>query len=343
MSGWLPWAVVIVLVLAALFWPALGLLPRLRRRAAARRRERDDNVLKHLLHEAQAGRAGTFASVQGTLLVGDRRVLRTIGRLRAATLIASDGGIFHLTEAGEQRARHLVRAHRLLERYLVDEARLPVTAVHRVAERLEHRLSEADADRLSASLGHPERDPHGDPIPSAGESSTDAGAPITACRVGDEGRIVHLEDEPTATYSRLVQLGLQPGQVFRVDDADEDALDLLVEGRQVRLPLELAGNVFAAPLEGAPSPANGLVRLSDLPNDAVAEIASLSPACQGFTRRRLLDLGFTPGTRVQPVLATFVGDPRAYRVRGTTIALRRDQASSLIVRTPAEAGAESRP
>jgi DtxR family Mn-dependent transcriptional regulator len=343
MTAWLLWAAAAVLCLVALLWPTHGLLPRLRRRAAARRREQEDNVLKHLLHESQAGRAGTFASVQGILRVGDRRVLRTIGVLRGASLIASDGGTFRLTGSGEQRARHLVRAHRLLERYLVDEARLPVTAVHRVAERLEHRLSEADADRLSASLGHPERDPHGDPIPSAGESSTDAGLPITASRVGDEGRIVHLEDEPAATYRRLVQLGLQPGQAFRVDDADDDALELLVEGREVRLPLDVAGNVFATPLEEAPSPTNGLVRLSDLPDDAVAEIASLSPACQGFTRRRLLDLGFTPGTRVQPVLATFVGDPRAYRVRGTTIALRRDQASSLIVRTPADASTGSHP
>ena len=64
---------------------------------------------------------------------------------------------------------------------------------------------------------------------------------------------------------------------------------------------------------------------------------SIVPSCQGLTRRRLLDLGFTPGTRLRPVLQTFVGDPRAYRVRGTTIALRRDQASVVIVRPIAAA------
>ena len=45
-----------------------------------------------------------------------------------------------------------------------------------------------------------------------------------------------------------------------------------------------------------------------------------------------MDLGFTPGTRLRPILDTFAGDPRAYRVRGTTIALRRDQSSVVIVR-----------
>jgi len=326
------WLGVSVVVAAVLFWPRYGVVPRLRVRASARDSEREDNVLKHLLHEAQAGRRGSFASLAGILRVGDRHVLRVAARLRAAGLVATEGRDFRLTPAGELRARHLVRAHRLLERYLVDEARMPVTAVHRVAERLEHRLSEADAERLSASMGHPEHDPHGDPISSAGESSDDVGLPITAWQVGETGRLVHLEDEPASTYRSLVQLGLQPGQAFRVTHVDADGIGLAIGDRPVRLTIEQAGNISVAPLDDDTADAGDLVRLSDLPDHAVAEIDSLSPAFQGFTRRRLLDLGFTPGTRVQPVLATFVGDPRAYRVRGTTIALRRDQASAIVVR-----------
>jgi DtxR family Mn-dependent transcriptional regulator len=45
-----------------------------------------------------------------------------------------------------------------------------------------------------------------------------------------------------------------------------------------------------------------------------------------------MDLGFTPGARLQPALQTFAGDPRAYRVRGTLVALRQDQASHVLVR-----------
>jgi DtxR family transcriptional regulator, Mn-dependent transcriptional regulator len=59
---------------------------------------------------------------------------------------------------------------------------------------------------------------------------------------------------------------------------------------------------------------------------------SLDVNCQGFSRRRLMDLGFTPGARLEPALDTFAGDPRAYRVRGTLVALRRDQAAQIIVR-----------
>jgi DtxR family Mn-dependent transcriptional regulator len=78
-----------------------------------------------------------------------------------------------------------------------------------------------------------------------------------------------------------------------------------------------------------------VLRLSDLDSGQLGEVVALDPACRGFLRRRLLDLGFTPGARVRPDLTTFAGDPRAYRVRGTTIALRRDQSSRVLVRSVA--------
>lgn len=43
-------------------------------------------------------------------------------------------------------------------------------------------------------------------------------------------------------------------------------------------------------------------------------------------RRRLLDLGILPGTRIENVMASPLGDPIAYRVRHATVALRREQA-----------------
>jgi len=48
-------------------------------------------------------------------------------------------------------------------------------------------------------------------------------------------------------------------------------------------------------------------------------------------RRRLLALGFVPGTRVKVLRASPLGDPRAYLVRGTIIALRREDAALVIV------------
>lgn len=53
--------------------------------------------------------------------------------------------------------------------------------------------------------------------------------------------------------------------------------------------------------------------------------------CQGLPRRRLLDLGLTPGVEVQVVMQAALGDPVAFRVRNTLMALRREQAEQILV------------
>ncbi len=48
-------------------------------------------------------------------------------------------------------------------------------------------------------------------------------------------------------------------------------------------------------------------------------------------RRRLLDLGILPGTQIENVMASPLGDPVAYRVRNSVVALRREQAALIEV------------
>lgn len=92
------------------------------------------------------------------------------------------------------------------------------------------------------------------------------------------------------------------------------------------------GNAEVGDSSGAQAWPTGTVPLSDWPAGQPASVVALDTACRGFLRRRLLDLGFTPGTTIAPDLTPFAGDPRAYRLRGTTIALRRDQARRILVR-----------
>jgi Fe2+ transport system protein FeoA len=49
----------------------------------------------------------------------------------------------------------------------------------------------------------------------------------------------------------------------------------------------------------------------------------------GGQRRRMMDLGILPGTRIEAELISPLGDPVAYRVRGAVIALRRSQAQQV--------------
>ncbi len=322
-----------VLLLVALVACLAGLVAVWRhRQRPARDRQRLEDALKHLFEQEYRGRHASISSLAGALHLGDSAVVTLVGRMQAQGLLAARGQEFALTPAGERLALQVVRAHRLLERYFADEARLPLRQVHAVAERREHSLTPDEADRLSASLGHPTRDPHGDPIPTRdGAVAPPIGSPATSWPADTTGRVVHLEDEPEISFAQIVAEGLRVGQVVRIVESTPSRLVLTDGENEFRLAPAVAANVFLAPAPDAVVPAD-VIRLSDLGNDHPAEVIGLDEACQGFSRRRLMDLGFTEGAQIRPFLQTFAGDPRAYKIRGTLVALRRDQASQVLVR-----------
>ena len=55
--------------------------------------------------------------------------------------------------------------------------------------------------------------------------------------------------------------------------------------------------------------------------------------CQGNIKRRLLDLGFIKGTEITPILISPSKDPRAFYIRGSTIALRKEDAKNVLVKS----------
>lgn len=81
-----------------------------------------------------------------------------------------------------------------------------------------------------------------------------------------------------------------------------------------------------------PDQAVSMHLLSSLAPGQRARVSHLSPACTGAERRRMLDLGFVSDTIVEVDMRSPGGDPTAYRVRGTLIALRREQASLIYVK-----------
>ena len=101
---------------------------------------------------------------------------------------------------------------------------------------------------------------------------------------------------------------------------------------EFRLAPAVAANIHVALLpddERLPAEA---IPLFELKHNQRGEIISLDKAVQGFTRRRFLDLGLTPGTLIYPELQNSFGDPRGYRIRGTLIALRKEQAAQIWVK-----------
>lgn len=321
------------LVLFALVIAAAGVaLWRYVRQRPHRERRRIEDALKHLFDQEYRGRHATLSSLCGVLRLPAAPVLALVARMQSLDLLRARGQEFDLTPDGERLALQVVRAHRLLERYFADEARLPLTKVHAAAEHREHTLSAEDVNRLSAELGHPAFDPHGDPIPTReGIVPPAAGTPLTSWTPETTGRVVHLEDEPPIAFAQILAEGLRIGQVVRLIERTPERIVLTDGEHEFRLAPAVAANVFLAPAPDAAAAA-GVITLAELEDHVAADVIGLDIACQGFSRRRLMDMGFTEGTRIRPVLRTFAGDPRAYQVRGTTVAVRRDQASQVLVR-----------
>jgi DtxR family Mn-dependent transcriptional regulator len=116
-----------------------------------------------------------------------------------------------LTEAGRQAALEVIRHHRLLETYLATRLGVPWDEVHGEAEVLEHHLSESLEARIAAELGDPERDPHGDPIPTAAGDVADVPDELLAdLPDGSRGRLSRVADHDPALLRYLAERGLVP-------------------------------------------------------------------------------------------------------------------------------------
>jgi DtxR family Mn-dependent transcriptional regulator len=332
------WIIFAGLALAVAFWPRSGLLAKMRRLRSARERAGFEDALKHILAWEHRGKVATPESMTGALGLGRDRIPRLITRLEESGLVRSAGGGVRLTARGEQWALHVVRAHRLWERYLADDAGTPMSRLHQLAEKAEHQLTAENLDELDAHLGYPEHDPHGDPIPSADGSLTPLTAvPLTDWPVGEPARIVHLEDEPNVIFQQIVAAGLRPGHTLRILDASSTRLVVSDGETEHRFAPVVAANIQVAAPPKAPERPAGTVRLWNLRDGESADVVELDAECRGFSRRRLMDLGLTPGGRVEAALTNTFGDPRAYRVRGALIALRQQQAELIWVRRTAAA------
>jgi DtxR family Mn-dependent transcriptional regulator len=292
-----------------------------------------EDALKQVHQTEEAAGVPTIESLAGALEVSRGIAVRLVERLADRGLAHSEAGKISLTEAGRAYALRMVRTHRLLERFLADQTGTAPEEWHEVAERREHALSDAQAEALSATLGHPRYDPHGDPIPTVtGELPARQGGPLSAFPPEAAVTVVHLEDEPREAFERLLALGLRPGAQLRLLVSEPNEVRFRFDGREQALPRVVADQVTAEPMAaGEVLDEQVHSTLAELSPGQSARVVRLSAACQGPQRRRLLDLGVVPGTLISAEFSSPGGDPIAYMIRGALIALRRTQAELIQV------------
>jgi len=181
--------------------------------------------------------AASTKSVATRLSVSPASVTNMFARLQEMSLVRYEryrGAT--LTERGRKEALRLVRRHRLIETFLLEHLGYDWQEVHDEAERLEHAVSDGFTERLAELLGHPDHDPHGDPIPSAeGTLKVDDSFTLSQAVAGQRLRISKVRDEDAAMLDYLGERNLVPGRWLSIREVR--ALDgvVIVEDEEAKV------------------------------------------------------------------------------------------------------------
>jgi DtxR family Mn-dependent transcriptional regulator len=159
-----------------------------------------------------------------------------------------------LTRRGRDEASRVLRRHRLIELFLVDNLGFDWSEVHSEAEVLEHAVSDRIVERLDEMLGHPTADPHGDPIPTTnGEVEIAELVSLSETRIEDTVEIVRVAHDDSSFLRFLKENGLVPGTVVLVAGRDDLAETIRVgmRGGEVTLSLAVAKRILVKHVEEA--------------------------------------------------------------------------------------------
>jgi DtxR family Mn-dependent transcriptional regulator len=203
-----------------------------------------DDYLKTIYHhtEWQAARI-TPSQLAAELGLAPSTVTEMVQKLTAQDLVSHRPyGPIALTDAGERRAAAIIRRHRLIETWLVREFGYSWDEVHDEAEVLEHTISDRLLEGISARLGHPRFDPHGDAIPDAdGRVEREPFVRLDEARLGHTGRVLRVSDRDAALLRALETAGIDVGHTVTVTGREAVQVD---DGASVELPVGAAAAVW---------------------------------------------------------------------------------------------------
>ena len=213
--------------------------------------ERSQDYLKAIFDLQEWGSSGVSLSELATHL-GQRTstASEAIKRLVKQGLVEHRPyGDIQLTAAGQELALAMVRRHRLIETFLSVHLGYPMDEVHAEAEILEHAVSETFLERIDALMGHPQRDPHGDPIPdSAGAIQSLAVTSLSDATTGDIVYVDRVSDRDPSLLRYLSQRAILPGAQLEVlAPAFADMAEFRVSGEHtVQLPVASLSSILVS-------------------------------------------------------------------------------------------------
>ncbi|WCC79579.1 metal-dependent transcriptional regulator [Cutibacterium equinum] len=148
-------------------------------------------------------------------------------------------GSVALTDEGARHAVAMVRRHRLIETFLAETLGYRWDQVHEEADALEHVVSDFMVERIDELLGHPVKDPHGDPIPSpTGDIEHPDGAmQLSTVGPGEAVRVERVSDSDPGLLQFLAECGIGVGTVLepRPGAPYSDSIEVTVADRVIAL------------------------------------------------------------------------------------------------------------
>lgn len=134
-----------------------------------------------------------------------------------------------LTPEGAERARRVVRKHRIIERFLTDFMGYTPAESHVQADELGDTFTDEMIERMNERLGRPERCPHGWPVEPEVEQAENAElVPLAGLGAGQEAEIVRLAEHDGDLLRWYYEQGLAPGTRLSVRRTEPAAGQLTV-------------------------------------------------------------------------------------------------------------------
>ncbi len=330
------WALSIFLILIGVLWwffqPNKGWFWQLKKQSRINEKIIIEDILKQLYHFETSSQKVDMKTLIQVLNYSNHKLLEALNVMGIKHLISNDLNAIKLTESGREYALRIVRVHRLYEKYLAEKTGFHKTEWHEMADSMEHHLSHEEADLLADQLGHPQFDPHGDPIPTrSGQIAEILGTELHLLPIGTVGHITHIEDEPEVIYKQILAENIHIGSLIRVIESNPTRVVFESEGEIFKLAPVVAANLTITLLSAEGDTQQDIARLSSLQKSEKGKIIGFSKEIRGENRRRLLDLGFVKGAMVDLDLVNPLGDPNAYAIKGTSIALRKEQADKILI------------
>jgi DtxR family Mn-dependent transcriptional regulator len=215
-----------------------------------------ENYLKAILQiELQTGRScvsgGQLAIALGVSPGTVTSMQKNLAEARLADYRPYEG--VSLTESGRRVALRMLRRHRLIELFLVQTLNLTWDQVHSEAENMEHAVSDFLIDRIDEFLGHPEHDPHGDPIPAAnGELRGAAGSTLrlVSCEPHMQVRVTRVTHQDAEFLRYLSDTGIELGAAVVViaNQSAAGTIEVEIGTRRTTLGHQAAEHILVEPL-----------------------------------------------------------------------------------------------